>query len=62
MFGVLVTKSSVDRQAYEELRADGHLVVVMAAQDMVELLRERGFGTPDAVRAWLVAEYPQRRV
>lgn len=59
MFGVLVTTSYVDRQAYEELRADGHPVVVIAARDIVELLRERGYATPDAVRAWLVAEFPQ---
>ena len=59
MFGVLVTTSYLDRQAYEELRADGHPVVVMAARDIVELLRERGYATPDAVRAWLVAEFPE---
>lgn len=46
-------------QAYEELRADGHPVVVMAARDIVELLRDRGYATPDAVRAWLATEFPR---
>jgi len=34
-FGVLVTTSFVNRQAYEELRQDKHPVVVMCARDIV---------------------------
>ena len=39
MFGVLVTTSYLHPQAYQELKADGHPIVVMSARDIVETLR-----------------------
>jgi hypothetical protein len=38
-FGVIVTTSSVDRQAYKEIKEDQHPILVIAASDIVELLR-----------------------
>uniref|UniRef100_UPI003D007B76 restriction endonuclease n=1 Tax=Alcaligenes faecalis TaxID=511 RepID=UPI003D007B76 len=52
-FGVLVTTSYVDRQAYQEVTNDGHPVILATARDIVDLLRSAGIKTPKQVRAWL---------
>lgn len=57
-FGVIVTTSCVDLQAYKEIKEDGHPILVIAAQDIVELLRRNGRGSLDAVRSWLNEEFP----
>ena len=57
-FGILVTTSYVDRQAYQELRADRHPIVVIAGADIVRLLRKRGYDSAQAVAKWLRDEYP----
>jgi Restriction endonuclease len=57
-FGVLVTTSYVARQAYQEVRADQHPVVIIAAADIVGLLRAKGYPTPEAVTQWLAAAFP----
>ena len=59
MFGVLVTTSYLHEQAYQELKADGHPIVVIAARDIVEILRSKGYGDALAVRGWLEREFPQ---
>jgi hypothetical protein len=38
-FGVLVTTSHLDAQAYREIREDGHPVVVLAGRDLVDRLK-----------------------
>jgi hypothetical protein len=58
MFGVLVTTSFLDRQAYQELRADGHPIVVIAGRDIVEILKEHGYGTVEEAERWLVSTFP----
>ncbi len=57
-FGVLVTTSCVDLQAYKEIKEDQHPVVVIAAIDIVELLRRNGRGNLVSVQAWLNEEFP----
>lgn len=52
-FGVLVTTSFVDRQAYQEVVDDGHPVILVTARDIVALLRSAGYGTSSHVEAWL---------
>ena len=52
-FGVLVTTSYVDRQAYQEVTDDGHPVILVAARDIVGLLRSAGLQTTAQVDAWL---------
>ncbi len=44
-FGVIVTTSYIARQAYQEVRADQHPVVILAAADVVNLLRAKGHPT-----------------
>ncbi|MCB1503612.1 MAG: restriction endonuclease [Anaerolineales bacterium] len=52
-FGVLVTTSYVDRQAYQEVTDDGHPVILTVAQDIVGLLRSAGLRSPMEVDKWL---------
>lgn len=59
-FGVLVTTSCVDLQAYKEIKEDRHPIVVIAASDIVEILRASGYGSVTAVRAWLSEAFPER--
>ncbi len=59
-FGVLVTTSHVDAQAYREIRDDGHPVVILAGRDVVEMLKRSGFDTPAALSKHLLEKYPQR--
>ncbi|MDA9483091.1 hypothetical protein XI07_13860 [Bradyrhizobium sp. CCBAU 11445] len=56
-FGVLVTTSWVDLQAYKEIKEDEHPIVVVSAADIVDLLRRNGKGSSAAVAAWLGEEF-----
>lgn len=57
-FGILVTTSWVNLQAYREIKEDQHPIIVLAAADIVELLRQNGRSGSTAVTEWLVAEFP----
>ena len=52
-FGVMITTSAVDGQAYEEVRRDGHPVVVIAGKDIAEILIRRGINSVDKLSFWL---------
>jgi hypothetical protein len=60
-FGILVTTSWVDSQAYREIKEDRHPIIVVAAQDIVEVLRANGRSTPDEVRSWLTFNFSVAR-
>ncbi|MEM5472936.1 restriction endonuclease [Hoeflea sp. AS60] len=57
-FGILVTTSYVDRQAYQEIKEDQHPIIVIAAADIVVLLKDHGYSDPVSVLAWLKSNYP----
>ncbi len=57
-FGVLVTTSFLGEQAYEEIREDGHPVVVIASRDIAEILKTHQLGDIEATRSWLTREFP----
>jgi hypothetical protein len=57
-FGVLVTTSCVDVQAYREIKEDRHPIIVIAAVDIVRLLKASGRGTAELVQEWLTASFP----
>jgi hypothetical protein len=52
-FGILVTTSYLDTQAYKEVVDDGHPVIVVCARDVVALLRAAGYSTVEQVGQWL---------
>jgi restriction endonuclease Mrr len=57
MFGVLVTTSHFDRQAYDEVRTDQHPIVLMCGRDIVDVLRGHGYTAPAAVHDWLAERF-----
>lgn len=57
-FGILVTTSYLADQAYQEIREDGHPIVVIGGNDMVEILSQVGFRTPDEVLDHLRKNHP----
>ena len=59
-FGVLVTTSHLDSQAYKEIREDGHPVIVLAGRDITDILKKSGLDTTTALRRHLHDNYPQR--
>lgn len=59
-FGILVTTSYVDIQAFREIKEDAHPIIVVSGKDIVSLLRLNGYGDVGAVSAWLQAEFPLR--
>jgi hypothetical protein len=60
-FGVLVTTSHLDAQAYREIREDGHPVVVLAGRDLVDILKASGIDSAAAVRRYLHENHPLRK-
>jgi hypothetical protein len=57
-FGILVTTSYVDSQAYQEIKEDQHPIVIISAIDIVGLLKSHGHADNAAVGNWLRAEFP----
>jgi len=57
-FGILVTTSYVDLQAYREIKEDQHPIMIIAAADIVSTLRAHGLGDVTAVKNWLETEFP----
>ena len=61
-FGILVTTSFLDSQAYKEIKEDQHPIIIIAARDIVALLRANGRADLRAVQEWLEADFaPERR-
>jgi hypothetical protein len=58
-FGILVTTTWVNLQAYREIKEDQHPIIVLAAVDIVNALRRTGRIGPVAVSAWLAEEFPE---
>ncbi len=54
-FGVLVTTSYVNQQAYQEIVDDEHPIVIICGSDIVSILKLAGISEPDSVRAWALA-------
>ena len=51
-FGIMVTTSYINSQAYKEFLEDGHPILIICAKDIVEVLRRNGIGAA-SIRAWL---------
>ncbi len=52
-FGVLVTTSYVSLQAYQEIKEDQHPIVIIAAADVVALLKRSGINSDEKLNLWL---------
>jgi hypothetical protein len=51
-FGILVTTSYLDSQAYNEIKEDGHPILIISGKDLIEILRKKGIN-PDNILDWL---------
>jgi hypothetical protein len=51
-FGILITTSYVDLQAYREIKEDQHPIIVISATDIIEVLKGAGHSDANAVQAW----------
>lgn len=58
-FGVLVTTSYLDSQAYQEIREDEHPIIVISAVDIVNVLRLNGRSDLASVSEWLSHAFPR---
>ena len=56
-FGVLVTTSVVDSQAYKEIRTDGHPIVIISGADIADILIQKGISTPEKCRQWMTGGF-----
>lgn len=56
-FGVFVTTSYVAKQAYEEIRSDGHPIVIISGGDIAKILIRSGLNSPISVRQFLEKKY-----
>ena len=52
-FGVLVTTSFIGKQAYEEIREDGHPVVLMTGADIAKVLQANGHDSEKKLDDWI---------
>ena len=52
-FGILVTTSYVSLQAYQEIKEDQHPIVIIAAADIVRLLKTAGINGEERLNLWL---------
>lgn len=57
-FGILVTTSYLETQAYKEIKQDQHPIIVIAARDIVALLAASGRGDRRSIDSWLQADFP----
>jgi hypothetical protein len=57
-FGVLVTTSAIAKQAYEEVREDGHPIVFMSGKDIADVLVDNGYTDLRVLREFLSSEFP----
>ena len=51
-FGILVTTSYVNGQAYKEIIEDGHPILILCAKDIVTILKKNGISIL-SIKAWL---------
>jgi hypothetical protein len=52
-FGVLVTTSALDKQAYEEVRSDQHPIIVITGRDVAEILIRQGINSTVTTEKWI---------
>ena len=53
-FGIMITTSYVDKQAYQEVVDDGHPILIISASDIAYILRSNSI-TSENISEWLVS-------
>lgn len=52
-FGILVTTSAVSKQAYEEIREDGHPIIIISGRDIIHILKQSGYSNIKKIKQLL---------
>lgn len=60
-FGILVTTSYVALQAYQEIKEDGHPVIIVSGMDILRILYEAGIKTKVEIQKWLCDSFPKEK-
>lgn len=60
-FGILVTTSYVAPQAYQEIKEDGHPVIIVSSVDILRILYEAGIKTKVEIPKWLCDSFPKEK-
>jgi hypothetical protein len=55
----IALRNEVGIEDRDEIKEDEHPIVVVAAADVVDLLRRNGKGSAAIVAAWLAEEFPK---
>ena len=58
--GILVTASYLHQQAYKEIIEDQHLVIIIASEDIANILKNSGYGKERDVKKWL-KQFPREK-
>ena len=53
-FGIMITTSYVDKQAYQEVVEDGHPILIVTATDIAQILRENAINSSN-INEWLTS-------
>jgi hypothetical protein len=56
-FGIMVTTSYLNSQAYKELKEDQHPVLIISASDIVSVLAKAGLNSVSDVKRWLESNF-----
>jgi hypothetical protein len=56
-FGILITTSVVSKQAYEEVRADGHPIIFLSGKDVIDILFKQGHTSKQELLKYLTDNY-----
>lgn len=56
-FGILITTSAISKQAYEEVRKDGHPIIFLSGKDIVNILIEKGINNVKVLHQYLDENY-----
>lgn len=57
-FGLFVTTSFIRTQVYKEVREDGHPVAFVTGADIVEIIKQMGYDTPEKLKTFLASRHP----
>lgn len=51
-FGIMITTSYISKQAYDEVKEDGHPIILITGRDIVRILRSKHYSSEN-IDAWL---------
>jgi len=61
-YGILITTSAIAKQAYDEVRKDGHPIIFMGGKDIIHILIEKGINSVVALKTYLEDNFPLKGI